>query len=512
MSANRNMALLALAIVPIVATCGIGRITLFDVDEAVFAQATKEMVASGDWITPTYNGVARYDKPILFYWLMAASYSSFGVNEFAARLPSALAGSLMSIFLFLFVRRIIGQAQAWYSLMAVSLNSYYVVYSRSAVTDMVLSLCIAMSLMSFYLAEHGNRRFILGFYGFSALAFLTKGLVGIAFPFGIAAIYLFVRGGPGALRGMLDLRAALLFIAIGLPWYAVQFAIGGEEFFQQFFVKHHFRRYTEVISSHWGPAYYYLIALIVGFSPWIAFVPGGIKVALGEKGGLRLFALIWSVSVVVFFTLSRTKLPNYILPALPAMAILSAAGMAEAGGWWRRGAWLAIAIGSLLSAAAICVGWFMLGRNGIDSTAWAVCACVILIAMSGIGFCAAYGAREMCASLAVLDLVLLGTLLVGAVPVASGKLQGALHGFSLYAGEKAGGDDRIICYGINNPSIAFYSGRYLANIGGREALAAHLGKSRDRQAISKARDAGDLKDAGFRLVKEEGGYALLERE
>src|SRR6266498_175509 len=130
----------------------LGSLTLFDVDEAVFAEATKEMVESSDYITPTYNGENRYDKPILFYWLMAAAYKVFGVNEFSARFPSAAAAVLTALALFLFLRVLRKEKDALYAAISLTLSIYFLAYSHAAVTDMTLTLFISLSLMSFFLS------------------------------------------------------------------------------------------------------------------------------------------------------------------------------------------------------------------------------------------------------------------------------------------------------------------------------------------------------------------------
>src|SRR5208283_4836564 len=187
----------------------LGFVPLFDVDEAVFSAATKEMVQSGNLITPTYNGENRYDKPILFYWFMAASYEAFGINNFAARFPSALAAVCLALGLFLFVRHAHGEngeKMAFYAALSFVLSIYFLIYSRAAVTDMSLTLFISISLFSFYLstayrsvAPVKASWYLCGFYAFSALAFLTKGLIGIVFPFGIALVYLYAAEGRAGL-------------------------------------------------------------------------------------------------------------------------------------------------------------------------------------------------------------------------------------------------------------------------------------------------------------------------
>ena len=509
---NRNVMLLLFVAVLLIAMFRLGAVTLFDVDEAVFSTATKEMVESGDWITPTYNGDIRYDKPIFFYWLMAISYKAFGVNEFGARFPSAVAGFLLALSLFFFVRRICNETRAFHAVMAISLSAYFLVYSRSAVTDMVMSLFITLSLFSFYLAVSENRRFIYGFYLFSALAFLTKGLIGIVFPFGIAAFYLLMSGGFRELPKIFDLRASLLFLVVSVPWYAAQFAINGDDFFQQFFMKHHVKRYTDVISGHKGPFYYYFVTLAVGMSPWVVFLPSGIMRAFRERSGLSLFSIIWFSVVFIFFSFSTTKLPNYILSALPPVAILIAAGMSDMKVRPQRAAWLVIAAGALLAAIFMLFLPDILVQNGITDTGWTIWAAGVLVMMSGIGFYSVRLSKPLYAPLAGIMVILLALLLVTALPIANQYMQGALYKFSLYARDTAQQDERIISYGVNNPSIVFYSGHKVVNIRGRDSLLAHVKEKKDRIAISRPKEEDVLKEAGFRLLKKEGGYALFERD
>ncbi len=509
---NRNVLLLLFAAVLLIAMFRLGAVTLFDVDEAVFSTATKEMVESGDWITPTYNGDIRYDKPIFFYWLMALSYKAFGINEFGARFPSAVAGFLLALSLFFFVGRTCNETRAFHAVIAISLSAYFLVYSRSAVTDMVMSLFITLSLFSFYLSVSQSRRFIYGFYFFSALAFLTKGLIGIVFPFGIAALYLLISGGFRELVKIFDLKAALLFLVVSVPWYAAQFAINGDDFFQQFFMKHHFKRYTDVISGHKGPFYYYIITLAIGISPWIVFLPSGIMKAVKERAGLSLFSIIWFGAVFIFFSFSTTKLPNYILSALPPVAILIAAGMSDMRVRPQRAAWLVIAAGALLAAIGVLFLPPILVNNDITETDWTMWVAGILVMMSGVGFYSVRLSKPLYTPLACVMFILLTVLLTSALPIANQHMQGALYRFSVYARETAQRDEKIISYGINNPSIVFYSDHKVANIRGRDSLMTHVKEKKDRIAIARPRDEDVMKEAGFTLLKKEGGYALFERD
>ncbi len=513
----------------------LGSATLFDVDEAVFAEATKEMVQSGDWITPTYNGENRYDKPILFYWLMAASYKVFGINEFAARLVSAVTGVLLSLSVFLFLRQFHDERKAFYASLSLFLSIFFLIYSHAAVTDMALTLFITLSLFSFYLSLKKDRRYIYGFYFFSALAFLTKGLIGVVFPFGIGLIYLFITEGLKAVRKLLVPGAIILFLIVSLPWYVAEIMINGQEFIQNFFIKHHLMRYTGVISGHRGPIFYYFPVLIAGLFPWIAFLPAGIRNVFRETGAFRklrnygsamdnpgLFACIWLAFIFVFFSFSTTKLPNYILPAIPAASILISSGMtvygSSAGGrkfsgilFGQEAANIIIA----LLAAALGIAFLASGKYfltiGISDTAWTTMFGLLMFAMACLSLFALFRKRELYVFMSACMVIFLFLIAVKVVPAASDYLQGTLYRYSLYARDKTENGGEIIAYKMNNPSIVFYAGHKIIDARTRVKLLPYIRGGGKFVAITKARDADAIEGLGFKLLEKDGRYALLER-
>ena len=506
----------------------LGSVTLFDVDEAVFATATKEMVESGNWITPTYNGVNRYDKPILFYWLMALSYKVFGVNEFSARFPSAFASSLLVLAVFLFLRHLKNETTAFNASLSTAVSVYFLVYSHAAVTDMTLTLFITLSLLSLYcsLTEKsttGRRFFIQGFYLFSALAFLTKGLIGILFPFGIAFTYLLITGKIRGVKKVFSGSGIILFLMVSLPWYIAQTAINGQEFIRQFFLKHHFMRYTDVISGHRGAVYYFLPVLIIGLLPWIAFLPGGIKQvfektstqnrydAVNHVDSLSLFVFLWFTIIVVFFSFSTTKLPNYILPAVPAASLLISFGM-EREDRWRNFGYLFIAVISLITGFAFLISKRYLLQYGIRETDWTLVAAVILFCSSAVGWYAVLKKKTFPVAMAVLSAVFLSLLSLKALPLANQALQGTLYKYSIYARDRLPRGEVFIVYGINYPSIAFYSGHKLKLIDNREHLLPLLEPGGRSFIIAKEKETESLEQLGFHLIEMEGMYAILERQ
>jgi 4-amino-4-deoxy-L-arabinose transferase-like glycosyltransferase len=492
----------------------LGTAKLFDVDEAVFSEATREMVIDRNWITPTYNGNNRYDKPILFYWLMAASYGVFGVNEFAARFPSALAASLLTVALLLFVSRVKGGRIAGYAALSAVLSVYFVVYSRAAVTDMTLTLFLSLSLFCMYLFTErgGNRLYGYGFYLFSALAFLTKGLIGIVFPFGIALVYLWVSEGRHGPRKVFSAGGFLLFFIVAAPWYLAQVGINGWEFIGQFFIKHHFRRYTDVISGHRGPFYYYIPAMIIGLFPWIAFLPAGIRSALREKKGIPLFSLVWLGVVFLFFSFSTTKLPNYILPSIPAAAMLIGVGMAEADGNWRRYSLLAMGVLALCLAAGFFIAEGRLAGLVSHDTGWLLWIAAMVLGASAVCFFSAFTSRAYVGPVAVLIAAFLFLLMAKGLPLASDYLQDTLYQYSLYAHERLQPDEGLIVFGMNNHSIAFYSGRRLIAIDDKKDLAALTERETHAVAIAKVQDIDMFRGLGYNLLEHDSRYAILERK
>ena len=507
------------AIVLSITFIGLGSVKLFDVDEAVFAEATREMVQSGNLITPTYNGENRYDKPILFYWLMAASYELFGINEFAARFPSALGGILLCLAMYLMVLKLFDKKDGLYAVVVMALSPFFFIYSHAAVTDMVLTLFITLSLFSFYLSLNQGRRYIYGLYLFSALAFLTKGLIGVVFPFGIAAAYVLFSRKPGGIKNILSPVGIFIFLLVSAPWYSAQIAVNGREFIREFFIKHHFMRYTGVISGHRGPLYYYLPVLIAGLFPWISFMPGGIRnVFAGKeslpgngKGGRRdflLFCFIWFVFVLAFFSFSVTKLPNYILPALPAASILVLSGMDT----WERFANISMGTVSLLLSGTFLILGPRLAGLGINDPVLTYGFALIALSLAIAGFYSLLSRKRLYGVMALLTALFLSVMSFKALPYAGDYLQGTLYRYSIYAKDNLPDKAGIITYGINNPSIVFYSGRNIVEAGSRKDLLPYIGKGGEWLAISKTRDAGDLTAMGFDLLKKDGRYALLEKK
>lgn len=441
-----------------------GGFLLFDVDEAVFSEASREMLETGDFITPTYNYEPRYDKPILIYWFMTAAFKLFGVTEFAARFTSSIFGVFLSSMTFLFVRRLKGTLAATFATLALILNIEFFIYSHSAVTDMTLAFFLSAALFSFYLANEGDGRFHVFFWIASALAVLTKGAIGILFPVAIALLYLWLRGELKKSTLFLKPSHIGLFFLIAAPWFIVEFAINGWEFFNAFIVKHHIKRYSDVISSHGGPLYYYLGVLLAAFFPWVAMLPTslywGFKERLKGEKSLNLFLSVWFVFVLVFFSIARTKLPNYIFPLFPAAGMLAGLKVADLveGKGRKISVYLLIIIAALFSAALLALPAMGI-KMDIQLPDWHFYFLGLLfLAIAALGALSLVKPMRAFIAIAGASAALIIFLRIYAMPPLNSHLQKTLFEYARYS-RMLDKDSTVAAYGINKPSLAFYARR-----------------------------------------------------
>ena len=321
---------------------GLGDMGLTDRDEGRNAEAGREMFESGDRLTPTFNGELRVAKPVLFYWLMEQSYRLFGVNEFAARFPSALFGVGLILIHYLFLVHQRDRTVALFGGLMLLLNLEILGLGRVALTDSVLIFFTTASLYGFWLGLHGTggvRRWIWAFYIGMALATLTKGPVGFAVPLIVAALYLtWTRRWRDYWQRGVPFAGMLLFILLAAPWYAAMFLVHGDAYATGA-KAHTIGRFFSPMEGHQGTIFFYLPVLLLGFFPWSALLPVPLYRTLKDwylvrrarahpdhtgTSELDLFAALWLVGVLVFFTASATRLPHYIGPLFPAAALLTA--------------------------------------------------------------------------------------------------------------------------------------------------------------------------------------------
>ena len=333
--------LLLLAVTAALTLPGLATVSLWDIDEGLNAEAAREMLESGDWVVPTFNFQPRTAKPALLYWLQALSYQQLGVNEFAARLPSALAGVIVVLITYELGRRMFGSTVGLLAGIVVTSCVQFTLLTHAATPDAVLLACLMMTLWLFWTgAANGSRRWAwltgLG----CGLAVLAKGPIGVLMPAAIGGYY-FLAQRQG--RRLLEPRLLLglfLTILIAGPWYALVGAETRGRFLRSFWENEHVGRFLAPMEGHSGPTWYYLAAILIGLGTWSVVIGSTLWDAArstqrqeGEPNAVR-FLICWIAVYVGVFSLAQTKLPNYVLPAYPPLALLTARYLDR----WRRNA------------------------------------------------------------------------------------------------------------------------------------------------------------------------------
>jgi len=301
---------------------------LLGADEPRYAQVAREMLERGDWITPTLGGEPWLEKPPLYYWQAMAAYKIFGVSDWAARLPSAIDATAMVLAVYWFLRRF-RPGFALDGALAVTCSAAIVGFARAASTDMPLAATFTIAMM-FWFAwfESGSRAFLAGSYVFLGLAMLAKGPVAPFLALAIVGIFAVTQLGWKIIWKSLWVPGTLLACLVALPWY-VLVQIRNPQFFRVFILEHNLARFGTNIFHHPEPFWYYVPVTLLGWLPWVAFVVASLvwaarKLRRQDADVLNIFLLIWMVVVVAFFSISQSKLPGYILPAIPPGILLLA--------------------------------------------------------------------------------------------------------------------------------------------------------------------------------------------
>jgi len=475
----------------------LGTLGLTDRDEGSNAEAAREMVESGDWITPTLNGIPRFAKPVFTYWLGAGSYWAFGVSEFTARLPSALFGIALVLMQYAFASRILGPTIGFRAALILLLNLEILAIGRMVLTDMVMMCCTTLSIFCFFLAashpdgKGKNTHWYWGFYAGMGLAMLTKGPVGILIPLLAVVPYLWLtRRWREVLRECRPFAGTLVMLAIAAPWYSAMFILHGSGYADSA-RGDTLTRFFSIIGGHGGTVLFYIPILLLGFFPWSGFLPAALVQALRGSRSIHLplspatihrhlliLCAVWIVAVFIFFSLSATRLPHYIAPLFPAAAILVATSWdrllsPDGGPWGRFSLWLTLGIGGCLGLAFIGLDWAYDRFNqqiALEFPAatqvgpgWAPMAIGFLI-LGGMGL---FGYAALTAGRAGLSVGLASSVIVGVVMLV---ILVALPQFQRYfiappqelatiAGLNLEPTDTFVAYGRPKPSLLFYARR-----------------------------------------------------
>jgi len=319
----------------------LGDVGFFEPDEGRYAEIAREMIERGDYVVPRLNGVLYFEKPPLVYWLTALSFKVFGINEFAGRFVPAFFGFLGIIVTYFLARKMYGVKCALYSSLILLATIEYFIISRILVLDMALAFFVSCSFFCFYSYLNSNKNktlFLMFFYAASALGVLTKGPVAVVLPWGICSLYVILTGRfIEVLKNKIHLWGMALFILIVSPWFIL--IIKKEpSFFRFFFIHEHITRFLTSEHERGEPFYYFLAILLIGFLPWIAYIPFSLKRYLkiypfsalkNSENNKYLFLFLWAIGILGFFSISGSKLPAYIVPLYPALAVMVGKLMAD---------------------------------------------------------------------------------------------------------------------------------------------------------------------------------------
>jgi len=520
----------------------LGSYPLFDLDEPRYAEAAREMLERNDWITPYFNYVVRFEKPVFFYWLIALAYQWFGVSEFSARFFSAVMASGTVFMVYGFGRYWISRQYGLISALILATSVLFIGIGRMSITDMTLTGWLAATSFCLFMAAHKNLRWWLAAGFFSGLAVLTKGPVGLVVPGAIFTIYTLLTGNftRCLLNRWLPL-AILICLTVALPWYVLAYQANGQRFLDELFMNN-VTRYSDVVSGHKQPVYFYAIVLVAGFLPWTAFLPAALRqlAALGkthqtqvESKNYRylipLYAAVWTIFIFLFFTAGNTKLLTYILPLFPALALLTASVFTPAAtepnakspeeqvssGWLAIPAWLLVAITGIGGVVFITQMSRLMPREaaGVQANGYNMVAVAVLT----IGFTVTawnLSRKKLfpaVVSQAVSIVLLVIVAMQGIVPNVSKAAQGVMMGYLRTIGKSP-----VVLYEIQRPSLTFYGKRRVPRFVEEEApkLLAELHKNKQTFIITKTDFVPQLRSLlppsdQVRTIEKDRVYSLL---
>ena len=365
---------------------GLGSGTLWDNSETVYGEVAREVLRSGDWIVMHLNAQAWFVQPPLYFWIAALCAKLWGITPFALRLPAALATIAMGGVLGYATARIAGARAGTIAAVVLSTSLMQAIVGRLAIMDALLDLFVVVAILCWFRAleprpqrgdvpQHRAAAFLGGAVAL-ALGALAKGPVAPVVVVLVIVVGLVWERRSGAAAVVPSLAtlagAAVVFVAVAAPWFVLEAVRVGPQAAQELIGHYTIGRYTGVIENQAGPWWYYAPVLVLGFFPWIAFVPvaaaGAIDTARTRDGSFERLALVWAVVPVLFFSFAQTKLPNYVALMLPALAILVALWFERlAGGASRRAAtWSAAAVVLLIGALGAAIAGFI-GANHLEA-------------------------------------------------------------------------------------------------------------------------------------------------
>ncbi|MCE5323470.1 glycosyltransferase family 39 protein [bacterium] len=500
----------------------VGSTPLIGLDEGLYAECSREMLVSGDYVVPTCNGVLFLDKPPLVYWLQAASMRVFGVNSLGARLPSTIAALLLAGYVVYLGSKLYGRRagiMAGFMLASAILTS---ALARMAIMDQLFALAITLSLGSFILSYSGkwDRRGYVLFWAAMGISAMIKGPAGMVIICITAGVFLLMSRDRRALRNAIPLLGVLIFLAICLPWYIlVQIRTHGV-FAGEFFIHQNLQRAMGEDFSHNQPFYFYLPIFVAGFFPWSIYVPLAWSVKVRRmRVDASLFMAVWMVVVIGVFTLSCSKLASYIFPMLPAAAILVGAMWAEVTnaktlGSLYKYSWIVMAVSIMLAAA------FHIGLRFLPDPMPGLSLALIIMGIAIVGgsalsvtMLALRKGKAAFAALCMGMVIFMATAVLIGLPAAAKKLSTPVVEIACHIRKISPPRDGVAAYRLAHPqpALGFYAERPVLSINDPKKLNESVSSGRIKFVVIQKEGLKALPPGG-KVVSRSGNYLLYRRQ
>jgi 4-amino-4-deoxy-L-arabinose transferase-like glycosyltransferase len=506
--------LIVLAAAALVFFTNLGVPQLWDEDEPRNAACAREMLERGDWVVPTFNYELRTQKPVLLYWCMLLSYSVFGVNEFAARLPSAMFAVGTSLLTYHLGRLLFNPRVGLFGGLAIATCLMFGVSARAATPDATLIFFVTLSLTAFVRAVSRRRSHAFSLesmrdvsakpglqdflptrwwqfaavYAALGLALLAKGPVGVGLPIAILGLFLLLVTRPQRLVGVTLGRRMQSFVArfahtiwvmrpvtliavvlgVAMPWYVLVGMRTDGVWLREFFGTENFSRFRTAMEGHNGPIIYYIPAVLVGLFPWSIFLPVSVWFAVrngistSPRSPAYLFLLCWAGVWIAVFSFAGTKLPSYVLPAYPALAVMCAAFVDDwltrpacVPRWLIQSAWVAL----ILVGASLLVGLPFVARQFLPGDE--MIALVGFVPLFGGLLCAYWFRRQQpqrVIALLSITAVAFSVTILGGVAVRASRHQNSESIIELARQASANGGVELATFEHAESSVVFYAG------------------------------------------------------
>jgi 4-amino-4-deoxy-L-arabinose transferase-like glycosyltransferase len=483
----RRLLTMLLAVACIGYVINLGAASIWDANEAFYVETPREMIESGDYVTPTFDYEPRVNKPVLSYWVVALLYRVFGVSVGVQRGAIAAAALIMIACVFLLARAASGAPAApLLAAAGLAANPRFFMFARRILIDVGVTMLMTVTLTCFAMAERDpahRRRWLLGMYVAVGLGVLTKGPVAAALPALVFLIYLAVHRELRRVREMMLPEGLVIVAAIVAPWYIALYRESGWANIVSFVVGENFERYTSVIGPQSRDVWFYLPVILTDGLPWSLCLPGVIVAWLRDRRTpdagtrIRTLLLLWTGVIVLVFSFSQTKQDLYIFPIVAAVTALGADVVARALGGSERPAWVngalwaaAIALiaagGGVLYLFARAGAVYMLGGARVVATLWIVGGGVVAVFL--------IWRRLHCAVIAALVVPIAFNWILMLRVLPSFERYKPVVPLSRTFLERAHPDDLLVHYDVALPSMVFYTRRPIKMLFGPELGLADL--------------------------------------